>query len=531
MPLDAISTTTRRWTYTGDGVTAAFAYNNYIVAGSDLEVYLELIASPYTQTLQTLTTHYTVSGAGSIAGGNVTFVTPPASTHKVVIVSKVPNTQPSTFNPRRDIAPDALTAAYHRLAAQVQQLQARLDRTVRPADGDTEAPAATAAWRTFFDKFLYVNASGDIEPAATTDTLVAAAWTALLAATPARGDLIRGNSSLLFEKLARGALGTALVSDGVDAKWDYAPQTPSGFRLSLTTALAVTTADVTAAATLYMTPYCGNWVYIFDGTGFARYTAAELSLSLDSNSGHAGYHQSGKNFDAFAFVASGAVDIGTGPAWSSDTARGTGAATTELELYNGVYVNKNAITLRFGAASGDTVSVAARQATYIGSFRCTADGQTEDSLAKRFVFNAHNRLCRLMRVNDTTNTWTYTTDTYRQANGSAANQLDFLIGLSETGVGAQVRARYQNSTTSVECYCAIGLDGTSGPANDCGYARAVNYGANLPTMLSADYKGYPGLGRHYLAWLERSAATGTGTWYGDNGGTPPIGCITGEIFA
>lgn len=165
MPLDAISTTTRRWTYTGDGVTTAFGYNNYIVAGSDLEVYLELIASPYTQTLQTLTTHYTVSGAGTIAGGNVTFVTPPASTHKVVIVSKVPNTQPSTFDPRRDLAPDALTAAYHRLAAQVQQLAGDIGRSpFRIGTGDSVAPAAAPAWRSFYDKVVVVGAAGALEP-------------------------------------------------------------------------------------------------------------------------------------------------------------------------------------------------------------------------------------------------------------------------------------------------------------------------------------------------------------------------------
>lgn len=160
--LDAISTETRRWTYTGNGVTTAFAYNNYIVADSDLDVYLELIASPYTQTLQTLTTDYTVSGEGTIAGGNVTFLSAPSSAYKVVIVSKVPNTQPSTFNPRRALSPDALTAAYHRLAAQVQQLQAKLDRTVRLGDGDSQTLAAMGAWKTFWGKILSVDAAGAI---------------------------------------------------------------------------------------------------------------------------------------------------------------------------------------------------------------------------------------------------------------------------------------------------------------------------------------------------------------------------------
>ena len=237
--------------------------------------------------------------------------------------------------------------------------------------------------------------------------------------------------------------------------------------------------------------------------------------------------ESYKNFDAFAFIASGAVDLGTGPAWSSDTARGTGAGTTELELYNGVWVNKNAITLRFGTASGDTVSVAARQATHLGSFRCTANGQTEDSLTKRFLFNAYNRRRRAMRRLESTTSWTYSTASYQQANAAAANQLDFLIGLSEEAVTARLRATCENGTGgAILAQVALGLDSVSAAA-----AGATVAGFSLATatrryQLGAEYSGYPGLGRHYLAWLEKVTATGTTTWYGasENG-------LQGEVHA
>ncbi len=65
-----ISTTTNRIVYTGNGSTKIFAYTFKIFKDSELEVQVDGV-------IQTITTHYTVSGAGDAGGGNVTFVTAP----------------------------------------------------------------------------------------------------------------------------------------------------------------------------------------------------------------------------------------------------------------------------------------------------------------------------------------------------------------------------------------------------------------------------------------------------------------------
>lgn len=83
-----ISSTNSRWAYTGDGIVVGFAYDNRIFADTDLEVYVD-------GALQTLTTHYSVSGVGDTGGGTVTFVTAPptpAVSGNVVIVRNVPST-------------------------------------------------------------------------------------------------------------------------------------------------------------------------------------------------------------------------------------------------------------------------------------------------------------------------------------------------------------------------------------------------------------------------------------------------------
>ncbi len=107
------------------------------------------------------------------------------------------------------------------------------------------------------------------------------------------------------------------------------PFVPGG-RATLTSATPVTATDVTAAMSVYYTPHEHDRVPIYDGENFVETVFSELTLGLDSNSGHTGYQQSGKNFDLFVVNDAGTIRLGTGSAWSSDTSRGTGPGTTEL---------------------------------------------------------------------------------------------------------------------------------------------------------------------------------------------------------
>jgi hypothetical protein len=65
-----ISTTTIKNSYSGNGSTTAFSYTFKITADSEMQVIIR--SSTGTETVKTLTTHYTVSGAGDASGGTVT---------------------------------------------------------------------------------------------------------------------------------------------------------------------------------------------------------------------------------------------------------------------------------------------------------------------------------------------------------------------------------------------------------------------------------------------------------------------------
>jgi hypothetical protein len=309
--------------------------------------------------------------------------------------------------------------------------------------------------------------------------------------------------------------GTQTIRFTPLAEYLAAPSSHFGGRLTLTSATPVTGGDVTAATAIYATPFGVNAgrVHLYDGIGaWQPFRFSELTLTLDSNSGHTGYHQSGKNFDTFIASNSGTIVVGTGPAWSSDSARGTGAGTTELELFEGAYVNKNAITLRNGS---NTYAIAARQALYVGSFRATADGQTEDSAAKRFLSNAFNEMQRPMLKTDATSTWTYSTNAWRQMRADATNQIAWLHGLPGRTVAATAQATVSNSTTTAQQVLnGCGLDSTTTPATGLTsnfFTVATNW-----ISIRASYKGCPGIGYHFMTALEHGAGSDTQTWVGQN---------------
>lgn len=270
-------------------------------------------------------------------------------------------------------------------------------------------------------------------------------------------------------------------------------------RLTLTTGVPVTPSDVTAATTLYWTPYGGNRVALYDGSAWAIYTFTERSIAVPATTS--------QMYDVFVYNNAGTITLELA-AWTNDTTRAT-ALTTQ----DGVLVKTGALTRR-----------------YLGSFRTTGvSGQTEDSAAKRYVWNYYNRKKRLMRVVEATGWWTYTTAAYRQANNAATNQLEFVVGVAEDEVEALVQISVRNSGTGVNVAVGIGLNATNAN-NATTYTGHQNPAAASALPVSATYCAVPAIGRTYLAWVEYSDASGTTTWFGATANLS-IGAIVGQVWA
>lgn len=129
-----ITSTTSRWEAVGNGSTTVFPYNNKIFADTDLKVYLNGV-------LQTLTTHYTVSGAGTDSGGNVTFVTAPATSASVVIVRDVANTQEIDYPPGGAFPANSTEDGLDRRTIISQQNVGKLGRAIQYLESDAGLPS------------------------------------------------------------------------------------------------------------------------------------------------------------------------------------------------------------------------------------------------------------------------------------------------------------------------------------------------------------------------------------------------------
>ncbi|NTG12683.1 hypothetical protein G6L05_02840 [Agrobacterium rhizogenes] len=209
-------------------------------------------------------------------------------------------------------------------------------------------------------------------------------------------------------------------------------------------------------------------------------------------------------------------------------ARGTGAGTTELENFSGLLVNKNAITIRYGSASGNTLSIAARCATYLGSFRATADGQATDTQAARLLFNAYNLASRRLFVGGAAATYTYSTATWRDI-GGVGLKIELLLGLSGTLIEAAATSLFANSTSTAQIVrSGIGVDSTTAP--DGGSLIGSHAATPQLSQMIANYSGYPGLGYHYLSQLEMGAGADTQTWFAYSVGLYRAGMIGSALL-
>jgi hypothetical protein len=239
-----ISSTTVRNSYSGDGTTDTFNYTFKIFADTDLQVIIR--SSTATETVKTLTTHYTVTGAGNANGGTVVFTAGniPTATETVVLRRAVPQTQAIDY-----IANDPFPAESHeegldRAMMTLQQVQEEVTRSIKLSRTNTMTSTEFAVGASDrANKILAFDTNGELAVTQELGTFVGN-WTT---ATDFNArDLVKDttNNNIYLANTSHTSSGSLPISSNADvAKWDLIVDAASA-----TSSATAAAASATAAA-------------------------------------------------------------------------------------------------------------------------------------------------------------------------------------------------------------------------------------------------------------------------------------------
>jgi hypothetical protein len=250
------------------------------------------------------------------------------------------------------------------------------------------------------------------------------------------------------------------------------------FRLSLTTAVPVTTTDVASSTSVFAVPYTGKKIGLYYSNAWVIVTSAEVTLALGTITSDLGY-------DVFCYTSDGSTLSIELLSWGSSASR-----STALGHQDGVLVKGTDSTRR-----------------YMGSFLTISTTTTCDTEAKRYLWNNYHRVDRSLKYPIVTASWTVPAAAWRQAGADTANQLMLFAGLVEDSVSATYIAQHSHSSAGVLWHTALGLNTTSAPTGFNATGGSVTAGGKLstcPTITAA-----PILGKNYIAALEYAVSITT----------------------
>jgi hypothetical protein len=156
-----VSSSTNRVNYNGDDSTTVFAYSFKVFDQDDLTVILR--SSNGTETVQTITTNYTVSGVGDAGGGNVTMVTAPATGEQLTILREQPLTQGLDLVPNDPFPANSIEESLDKITFMVQKHEEELGRAIKASRTNTISGAEfTVSASDRANKVFAFDSSGDL---------------------------------------------------------------------------------------------------------------------------------------------------------------------------------------------------------------------------------------------------------------------------------------------------------------------------------------------------------------------------------
>lgn len=474
-----LSTQTSRNDYTGNGATTAFAYTYPIDLATDLLVTLRSTAGVESTAVNV--TDYAVSGVGAATGGNVTFVTAPASGVLITIRRVPPLTQTTDLRNQGAFLPESYETGIDKVVKEVQSIKDETSRSLHLMETEagtslkTQLPSVTDR----ASKFLGFDASGN--PIAASAITGGTAASAYMQTVLDDADAATAQSTLGFSGIGSHTVGLVNVSVACSVSAN---------------ALTVTLRDKDGN-----NPSAGSPVKISfrsmaeDGKYVVRSVTAATQVVVSSGSTLA--HISGQAFPIFVY----ALDVaGTVELAISSTFWGDGLAMTT--------------TAEGGAGAADSGVI---------PYSTTARA----NVASRLI-------ARLQSNQVTAGTWAVVPE--RIWSGSLEHKIFSLTVAPMRMEFAQISL----TTPSVTATSSNWISGVTRPANGRLSFTARGFQAS-PIILVTAFRGLDNTRYICSAWVSSTSSAGNGLWtivvefafYDDNAATIALAQSTdnaGDIF-
>jgi hypothetical protein len=271
-----INDTSARAQYTATSGQTVFSVPFEFFSNSDLKVYIN-------ETLKTITTHYTVTGAGVTGGGSVTLTSGATAGAIVTIVRDIPIQRVTDFPLSGPFVVDDLNTDLDRLTAIAQQLETKLTRTVRLDDFDLPNTFQVLPSKTSrAGKIMAFDSNGNVTVGEDIGN-----WRGNWAVSTSYTvrDLVKdgSNSNVYRCNTAHTSTGTTPISSNADsAKWDLVVDAASA---AASAAAAAASASSSAASAILANDWATKTSGSVAGGEFsAKYHANAASTSASNAS-------------------------------------------------------------------------------------------------------------------------------------------------------------------------------------------------------------------------------------------------------
>jgi hypothetical protein len=279
---------------------------------------------------------------------------------------------------------------------------------------------------------------------------------------------------------------------GVPAGGSGADKYPFEARLTLETGVPYSLTPQTAKTTIYLTPYHGNQIAVYDGAAWDVLTlSGDISASLAGLTANLPY-------DVFVYDSSGTLTLEL-VAWTNGTTRATAIVTQDgIDVKSGATTRRLAGTILITGTTGQCEM----SATFCG-------------ISNRYNLLPHGLFsCPGYSDGSSNSTYTTTSTTFVEANGGTGSRIKFVLCKERL---TEIHMKFTGLHGSGgQAIAAAGIDTITNPNTSVASAPGIF----IPMYDVNNFNGVPlAVGSHYAALLFCAAAAGTITAYADIGTT------------